>query len=182
LASALSRKRAGAIGLAILVLNIVVALAAPIVAPHDPLDQDVARRLLPPVWLAGGGAEHLLGTDQLGRDILSRIIYGSRISLLIGLLSVGLSLPIGVGLGLLAGYFGRHLDDVTMRIADVQLAFPFILLAITIAGVLGPSPRKRSSSRRRGASAAGTRASSRATCCRTSSRRSSWSGHSPWPR
>jgi peptide/nickel transport system permease protein len=141
LASALARRRAGAIGLAILVLNIVVALAAPIVAPHDPLDQDVARRLLPPAWLAGGGAEHLLGTDQLGRDILSRIIYGSRISLLIGLLSVGLSLPIGVGLGLLAGYFGRHLDDVTMRIADVQLAFPFILLAITIAGVLGPSPR-----------------------------------------
>ena len=89
---------------------------------------------MPPVWLAGGGAEHLLGTDQLGRDILSRIIYGSRISLLIGLLSVGLSLPIGVGVGLLAGYFGRHLDDVTMRIADVQLAFPFILLAITIAG------------------------------------------------
>ena len=79
---------------------------------------------------------HLLGTDQLGRDILSRIIYGSRISLLIGLLSVALSLPIGVGLGLLAGYFGRRLDDVTMRIADVQLAFPFILLAITIAGVL----------------------------------------------
>ena len=141
LASALARKRAGAVGLAILVVNVVVALAAPIVAPHDPLDQDVARRLLPPVWLAGGGAEHLLGTDQLGRDILSRIIYGSRISLLIGLLSVGLSLPIGVGLGLLAGYFGRHLDDVTMRIADVQLAFPFILLAITIAGVLGPSPR-----------------------------------------
>jgi len=141
LASALVRKRAGAIGLAILVLNVVVALAAPIVAPHDPLDQDVARRLMPPVWLAGGGAEHLLGTDQLGRDILSRIIYGSRISLLIGLLSVGLSLPIGVGLGLLAGYFGRHLDDVTMRIADVQLAFPFILLAITVAGVLGPSPR-----------------------------------------
>ena len=89
----------------------------------------------------GGGHEYLLGTDQLGRDILSRIIYGSRISLLIGLLSVVLSLPIGVGLGLLAGYFTGRLDDITMRIADVQLAFPFILLAITIAGVLGPSPR-----------------------------------------
>jgi peptide/nickel transport system permease protein len=140
-ASAVGRRRAGAIGLAILVVNVAVALAAPVIAPHDPLDQDVARRLLPPVWLAGGGAAHLLGTDQLGRDMLSRIIYGSRISLLIGLLSVGLSLPIGVGLGLLAGYFGRRLDDVTMRIADVQLAFPFILLAITIAGVLGPSPK-----------------------------------------
>ena len=103
--SALVRKRAGVIGLAIVLLNVVVALSAPILAPHDPLDQDVARRLLPPAWLAGGGAEHLLGTDQLGRDILSRIIYGSRISLLIGLLSVVLSLPVGVGLGLLAGYF-----------------------------------------------------------------------------
>jgi len=135
------RKRAGVIGLAIVLLNVVVALSAPVLAPHDPLDQDVARRLLPPAWLAGGGAEHLLGTDQLGRDILSRVIHGSRISLLIGLLSVVLSLPVGVGLGLLAGYFTGRLDDITMRIADVQLAFPFILLAITIAGVLGPSPR-----------------------------------------
>jgi peptide/nickel transport system permease protein len=135
------RKRAGLVGLVIVLLNVVVALSAPVLAPHDPLDQDVARRLLPPVWLAGGGHEYLLGTDQLGRDILSRIIYGSRISLLIGLLSVVLSLPIGVGLGLLAGYFTGRLDDITMRIADVQLAFPFILLAITIAGVLGPSPR-----------------------------------------
>jgi peptide/nickel transport system permease protein len=139
--SALLRKRAGLLGLVIVLLNVVVALSAPVLAPHDPLDQDVARRLLPPVWLAGGGHEYLLGTDQLGRDILSRIIYGSRISLLIGLLSVVLSLPIGVGLGLLAGYFTGRLDDITMRIADVQLAFPFILLAITIAGVLGPSPR-----------------------------------------
>ena len=122
-------------------MNIAVALAAPLLAPHDPLDQDVARRLLPPAWLAGGSPDYFLGTDQLGRDILSRIIYGSRISLLIGLLSVGLSLPIGVCLGLLAGYFTGRFDDITMRIADVQLAFPFILLAITIAGVLGPSPR-----------------------------------------
>jgi len=139
--SALVRKRAGLIGLVIVLLNVVVALSASVLAPHDPLDQDVARRLLPPVWLAGGGHDYLLGTDQLGRVILSRIIYGSRISLLIGLLSVVLSLPIGVGVGLFAGYFTGRLDDITMRIADVQLAFPFILLAITIAGVLGPSPR-----------------------------------------
>ncbi len=137
--SALARKRAGAVGLIIVTLNVVVALLAPAISPHDPLDQDVARRLLPPAWLAGGGPEHLLGTDQLGRDILSRIIHGSRISLLIGLLSVVLSLPLGVCLGLLAGYFTGRLDDITMRIADVQLAFPFILLAITVAGVLGPS-------------------------------------------
>jgi peptide/nickel transport system permease protein len=137
----LVRRRAGAAGLVIVILNMAVALLAPALSPHDPLDQDVAQRLLPPVWLAGGGPEHLLGTDQLGRDILSRIIHGSRISLLIGVLSVVLSLPIGVCLGLLAGYFGGRLDDITMRIADVQLAFPFILLALTIAGVLGPSPR-----------------------------------------
>jgi peptide/nickel transport system permease protein len=139
--AALVRKRAGAAGLVIVILNMAVALLAPAISPHDPLEQDVARRLLPPVWLAGGGPEHLLGTDQLGRDILSRIIHGSRISLLIGVLSVVLSLPIGVCLGLLAGYFRGRLDDITMRIADVQLAFPFILLALTIAGVLGPSPR-----------------------------------------
>jgi len=139
--AALVRKRAGAAGLVIVILNMAVALLAPAISPHDPLEQDVAQRLLPPVWLAGGGPEHLLGTDQLGRDILSRIIHGSRISLLIGVLSVVLSLPIGVCLGLLAGYFRGRLDDITMRIADVQLAFPFILLALTIAGVLGPSPR-----------------------------------------
>lgn len=135
------RNRGGFVGILIVVVNIAVALLAPVLGPHDPLDQDIARRLLPPAWFAGGSPEHFLGTDQLGRDILSRIIYGSRISLLIGLLSVALALPIGVSMGLVAGYFGGRLDDVIMRLADVQLAFPFILLAITIAGVLGPSPR-----------------------------------------
>ena len=135
------RNRGGLIGLLIVLLNIVVAILAPLLAPHDPLDQDITRRLQPPAWLAGGSVEYLLGTDQLGRDVLTRIIYGSRISLLIGFLSVAVSLPIGVGLGLLGGYFRGRLDDAVMRLADVQLAFPFILLAITIAGVLGPSPR-----------------------------------------
>jgi peptide/nickel transport system permease protein len=135
------RNRGGFIGFLIVVLNIAVAALAPVLAPHDPLDQDIARRLLPPAGFPGGSPEHFLGTDQLGRDILARIIYGSRISLLIGLLSVALALPVGVGVGLLGGYFGGRLDDVIMRLADVQLAFPFILLAITIAGVLGPSPR-----------------------------------------
>ena len=135
------RNRGGLIGLLIVLLNIVVAILAPLLALHDPLDQDITRRLQPPAWLPGGSVEYLLGTDQLGRDVLTRIIYGSRISLLIGLLSVAVSLPIGVGLGLLGGYFRGRLDDAVMRLADVQLAFPFILLAITIAGVLGPSPR-----------------------------------------
>ena len=141
LARAVVRNRAGVLGLVVVLLDVAVAIFAPLLAPHDPLQQDIARRLLPPAWLAGGSWEHVLGTDQLGRDILGRIIYGSRISLLIGVLSVALALPVGVTVGLLAGYFGGRLDDVTMRLADVQLAFPFILLAITIAGVLGPSPR-----------------------------------------
>ena len=141
LTGTMRRNRGGLIGLLIVLLNIVVAILAPLLAPHDPLDQDITRRLQPPAWLAGGSVEYLLGTDQLGRDVLTRIIYGSRISLLIGLLSVAVSLPIGVGLGLLGGYFRGRLADAVMRLADVQLAFPFILLAITIAGVLGPSPR-----------------------------------------
>ncbi len=198
LLSALVRKRVRAAGLVIVTLNVVVALLAPAISPHDPLDQDVARRLLPPAWLAGGGPEHLLGTDQLGRDILSRIIHGSRISLLVGLLSVVLSLPVGVCLGLLAGYFTGRLDDITMRIADVQLAFPFILLAITIAGVLGPSLRNvililavggwviyarlTSSSRRPGVWAAGASASCSGTCSRMSPHRSSWWARSRSPR
>ena len=137
----LVRNRGALVGLFVVLVNVAAAVFAPAVAPHDPLDQDITRRLLPPAWLAGGSVEHVLGTDQLGRDILSRIIHGSRISLLIGLLSVAISLPAGVAAGLVSGYAGGRFDDVVMRVADVQLAFPFILLAITIAGVLGPSPR-----------------------------------------
>src|SRR5262249_60947505 len=103
-------------GLAIVLLNIAVAMAAPLLAPHDPLDQDVARRLLPPAWLAGGSPDYLLGTDQLGRDILSRIIYGSRLSLLIRLLPPGLSLPIRVCLGLLARHFSGTFEDINFLI------------------------------------------------------------------
>ncbi len=137
----LVRNRGALIGMIVLIANVVAAVFAAWVAPMDPLDQDIARRLMPPAWLDGGSAEHVLGTDQLGRDILSRIIHGSRISLLIGFLSVAISLPLGVAIGLVSGYAGGRFDDVMMRLADVQLAFPFILLAITIAGVLGPSPR-----------------------------------------
>ncbi len=137
----LVRNRGALAGLLVVLVNVAAAVFAPAVAPHDPLDQDITRRLLPPAWLAGGSVEHVLGTDQLGRDILSRIIHGSRISLMIGLLSVAISLPAGVAAGLVSGYAGGRFDDVVMRVADVQLAFPFILLAITIAGVLGPSPR-----------------------------------------
>jgi peptide/nickel transport system permease protein len=138
---ALVRNRGALVGFAVVLANVLAAVFAPAIAPHDPLDQEITRRLLPPAWLAGGSAAHLLGTDQLGRDILSRIVFGSRISLLIGLLSVAIALPVGVGIGLVSGYVGGRVDDAIMRVADVQLAFPFILLAITIAGVLGPNPR-----------------------------------------
>lgn len=137
----LLKNRGALVGVVVLAANVVAAVFAPWIAPMDPLDQDIAERLVPPAWLDGGTAHHVLGTDQLGRDILSRIIHGSRISLLIGFLSVAISLPLGVAVGLVGGYAGGRFDDVMMRLADVQLAFPFILLAITIAGVLGPSPR-----------------------------------------
>jgi peptide/nickel transport system permease protein len=137
----LVRNRGALIGMLVLIANVIAAVFAPWIAPMDPLDQDVTRRLMPPAWLPGGTPEYVFGTDQLGRDILSRIIHGSRISLLIGFLSVAISLPLGVAIGLVAGYAGGRFDDTMMRLADVQLAFPFILLAITIAGVLGPSPR-----------------------------------------
>jgi peptide/nickel transport system permease protein len=140
-ARALLENRIGFVGAVIIVLEILVALLAPVLSPHDPIEQNIARRLTPPGWVANGTWRYPLGTDQLGRDILSRIIYGSRVSLLVGFLSVAISLPLGVLIGLTAGYFGGKLDDFMMRIADTQLAFPFILLAITIVGVLGPTPR-----------------------------------------
>ena len=125
----------------ILLTTVVSALFAPWLAPHDPAQQDVLGKLQPPVWSAEGSTEHLFGTDGLGRDILSRLMYGSRISLLVGTVAVGIGAVLGVTLGLLAGYFGRWVDSVIMRVADVQLSFPFILLALAVIGVLGPSVR-----------------------------------------
>ena len=121
----------------ILALVGLTALAAPWIAPHDPQDQVLERRLLPPAWETRGTWAFPLGCDHLGRDILSRLIYGSRISLLVGLTAVAISGLLGVSLGLMAGYYGGRLDAVVMRLVDVQLAFPFILLAITVVAVLG---------------------------------------------
>ncbi len=114
------------------------ALVAPILAPSDPTKVDVRLRLRPPFWMEGGEVERLLGTDNLGRDIFSRLIYGSRISILVGMSSVAVSGVIGVVLGLFAGYFRGKIDDFIMGFAEIQLAFPFILLAITIMAVVGP--------------------------------------------
>jgi peptide/nickel transport system permease protein len=134
--TALVRKRAGLIGLVIVLLNVVVALSAPVLAPHDPLDQDVARRLRPPAWLAGGGPEYLLGTDQLGRDILSRIIYGSRTALVIGFTSSFIGSTIGAILGVASAYFGGRIDDWIQRFVDILLAFPSIVLALVVVAAL----------------------------------------------
>ena len=134
----LRQHRLGVLGIGILLAEVSVALLAPTLAPHAPLDQDTVWRLKPPLTVAGAG-RFVLGTDQLGRDVLSRILYGARISLLIGISAVAIAAPLGVAVGLVASYYGRAVDDVMMRVADIQLAFPFILLAVTVVAVLGPS-------------------------------------------
>ncbi len=115
-----------------------VALLAPLLAPHDPFAQDLTRRLVPPVWM-GGSSGHLLGTDQLGRDYLSRLIYGARISMLIGVLTVICSGLIGTTLGLLGGFFGGRIDDVVMFVVTCRLAIPLILVALTVVALVGSS-------------------------------------------
>ena len=117
----------------------VSALAAPWLAPQDPLRQTLRARLVGPTLQASDGKAHLLGTDHLGRDVLSRVIWGSRVSLLVGFSAVLVGGLLGASLGILAGYRGGFTDSVIMTIADAQLAFPFILLAIGIIAVLGPS-------------------------------------------
>jgi len=120
------------VGGVIIALLLFVAIAAPLVAPYDPKLVDVTTALLPP------SPEHPLGTDDLGRDVLSRVIWGSRISLSVGLIAVGIGFLVGVSLGLLAGYVGGLLDLVAMRAIDTLLAFPALLLAISITAALGP--------------------------------------------
>jgi peptide/nickel transport system permease protein len=129
------------VGATIVSAAVLVALLAPWLAPGDPYAQRLDRALRPPFWIAGGGWDNPLGTDTLGRDMLTRVMYGARVSLTVGLLAVGLSAPIGVLIGTTAGYFGGIWGQVTMRIADGQLAIPFLLLGIAIVGVLGPSIR-----------------------------------------
>lgn len=125
---------------ALLILAVVVAaFLASHLSPQDPFKQTLGRRLAPPGAAGRTGAIHWLGTDQLGRDILSRIIYGSRVSLAVGFAAVIVGGLLGSALGLLSGYFGGTLDEVVMMVVDAQLAFPVILLAIAIIAVLGPS-------------------------------------------
>jgi peptide/nickel transport system permease protein len=124
-------------GVLILAAIVLMALFADVLAPHDPNQVEVLRRLRPPFWAEGGSLEYPLGTDAVGRDILSRIIFGARIALLVGGVSVVVAGVLGIGLGLLAGYRRGWVDHVVMRVAEIQLAFPFILLAIAVLAVLG---------------------------------------------
>jgi peptide/nickel transport system permease protein len=123
-----------------LLVVVCAAVLAPVVSPYDPVKQSLRERLKAPTWFPEVGRQrHLLGTDQLGRDILSRVIYGSRVSLIVGFAAVMIGGVLGGFLGLLAGYAGGIVDEVIMLVVDGQLAFPFILLAIGIIAVLGPS-------------------------------------------
>ncbi len=135
---ALLRRPAAAISVAFLLVLAVAAVAAPYLAPHNPARQSLRSRLLPPMPLAGSQQTHALGTDQLGRDVLSRLLYGARVSLLVGMSVVVIAASIGTGLGLAAGYLGGRVDAVLMRIVDIFLAFPFLLLAIVFMATLGP--------------------------------------------
>jgi peptide/nickel transport system permease protein len=128
------------VSVSFLVVVVLAAIFAPVVSPYDPIRQSLRERLKGPTWFPEEGRQrHLLGTDQLGRDILSRVIYGSRISLIVGFAAVMIGGAIGGFLGLLSGYVGGVVDEAIMLLVDGQLAFPFILLAIGIIAVLGPS-------------------------------------------
>lgn len=116
----------------------IIAVLSPWIAPHNPVGQALADRLTPPVFLPGGTPKFLLGTDYLGRDILSRVMVGSRASLAVGIGGVLIGSLLGISVGLVAGYFGGWLDDVLMTLGDIQLSFPNILLAIAVIAVLGP--------------------------------------------
>ncbi|MCP4623480.1 MAG: ABC transporter permease [bacterium] len=131
--------RLGVLGGLLILVLLITAIFTPWLAPHDPYEQDIMNRLLPPVWLKGGSNDFLLGTDHLGRDLLSRIMYGTRVSLVVGVAAVILQVIIGVFLGLLAGYYGGLSDSVISFMVNVMMGFPFILLVMSLVAVLGPS-------------------------------------------
>ncbi len=135
-------RRAGrlpVLSLATLAVFVGVAIFAGALSPADPEEQSLRRRFTPPVWEGGGSWTHVLGTDQLGRDLLSRVIWGSRVSLTAGVLTVFLASAFGAAVGLVAGYYGRRVDAILMRITDATMSFPVILLALILAVTVGPS-------------------------------------------
>jgi peptide/nickel transport system permease protein len=126
----------------ILLFMFIVAGVAPLIAPHDPAEVRLLDRLKPPGYVDKDGGVHFLGTDNLGQDLLSRLIYGARVSLLVGITTVMIGGTLGMVLGIVSGYYGKLLDDIIMRVADIQLAFPSILLYIAVLVVLGPGLEK----------------------------------------
>ena len=128
--------RTAVLGVAMILAIVLIAIAAPLIAPHDPLDQSVSNRLSPP------DAEYLLGTDDKGRDILSRVIFGARIALMVGVFSVALGGALGTAIGVIAGYFGGKVESGLMRLTDVMLAFPDLITGLLVLAVLGPGLEK----------------------------------------
>jgi peptide/nickel transport system permease protein len=133
------RDKAGLVGMAMIAALLLMAVAAPLLAPHSPTAQDLRARLKPPVWDESGTWNHLLGTDNLGRDVLSRVIHGSQVSLMVGASVVLIAGTFGTLLGLIAGYRGGRTDSFIMRWIDTQVAFPGLLIALIILAVIGPS-------------------------------------------
>lgn len=137
LASRLWRLKGSVIVGCLLLVIVASAIFAPLIMPHDPLETNIMLRLRPPLWMNGGVPEHVLGTDQVGRDILTRIVYGGRISLSIGALAVLVSASFGIVLGLVAGYMGKVADAIISTLVNIMLTFPFVLLALAVIAVLG---------------------------------------------
>lgn len=127
------------IAILILFVVVIVGVVAPLIVPFDPQAQDLSKRLMPPIWLPGALEGHLLGTDELGRDVLSRVIYGTRISLLVGVSATLLSGVVGTIIGVFCGYYRGAIDATFMRLADIQLAYPTILLALVLVVLFKPS-------------------------------------------
>jgi peptide/nickel transport system permease protein len=126
---------------AILAALVLTAVGAPILAPHSPTEGDITQKLIPPIWMEGGDREHPLGTDRFGRDVLSRIIYGSQISLIVSIIAICVAGTLGTSLGLIAGYRGGLTDTILMRLTDIGLSLPTILIAVVMVAVSEPSFR-----------------------------------------
>ncbi len=137
--SQLWRNKTAVAGLVIVTGFILMAIFAPFLSPHDPVETSLYDQLKPPVWHATGAWKNILGTDELGRDTLSRIIYGARVSLTVAIVSVGIAFTLGTLLGCISGYYKGFWDSLIMRIMDMILAFPYMLLAIVVVAFLGPS-------------------------------------------
>ena len=137
--SQLWRNKTAVAGMLLVSLFIITAIFAPVLSPHDPNETALYDQLKPPLWHENGTTKNILGTDDLGRDLLSRLIFGARVSLVVSLFSVGLAFSLGTFFGSVAGYYKGNLDSIIMRVMDIILAFPYLLLAIVVVAYLGPS-------------------------------------------